>query len=64
VAKLLRRLRRAVSGPRTRAEYHGRCTVCGQTLRICAEDLTAAETVEFLERASDRVARHCEKRSM
>jgi hypothetical protein len=63
VAKLLRRLRRIVHGPR-RVEYHGRCTVCGQTLRICAEDLTAAETVEFLERASDRVARHCEERSM
>ena len=63
MAGLLRRLRRIVLGPR-RAEYHGKCPVCEETLRSYAEDLTAAETVEFMERARDRVARHCEKRSM
>lgn len=60
---VVRRLRRIVLGPR-RAEHHGRCPVCGQTLRSYAEDLTVAETVEFVERARDRVARHCEERSM
>lgn len=60
---MVRRLRRIVLGPR-RAEYHGKCPVCEETLRSYAEDLTAAETVEFMERARDRVARHCEKRSM
>jgi len=63
VHAVVRRLRRIVLGPR-RVEYRARCPVCGQALRSCAEDLTVAETVEFVEQARAEVARHCEERSM
>lgn len=63
VHAVVRRLRRIVLGPR-RVEYRARCPVCAEPLRSSAEDLTVAETVEFVERAHAEVARHCEERSM